>query len=320
MTTSSVSPSDRSRLPAEVHAGSNLLIGGAALIAAALAMSVSPTMVRLADVGPFASAFWRVFLALPILWVWMRKSEAALPATAPRARFPLATVLAGLVFTGDLFFWHLAIMHTTIANATFFATMAPLWVVIFGWLLFRQRVSRAMLAGLGLCLVGGGTLVFQSFTFRPDHLVGDALGIATGVCFGLYFLAVGFARRRSTAARVTFELSLITAPLLFVVAYWQEPRLLPHSLFGAVMLCSLAWISHAGGQGLLSIALGRLPTAFSSLVIFIEAIAAAVFAWAVLNEAVSLPQAIGGVIIITGIWIARPRAASSVTSPSAEMP
>ncbi|TXH99460.1 MAG: EamA family transporter, partial [Rhizobium sp.] len=130
------------------------VLGVVAMLLAALAMSISPSLVRLADVGPFASAFWRVFLALPILWVWMRYAEAA-DATAPRASFTLPTVLAGVAFTGDLFFWHLAIMRTTIANATFFATMAPLWVVIFGWLLLRQRVDRTTLIGLLVCLAGG---------------------------------------------------------------------------------------------------------------------------------------------------------------------
>src|SRR5579875_3426125 len=47
----------------------------AALVFGAAAMGVSPIFVRLADVGPFASAFWRVMLALPVLWVWMRVSE-----------------------------------------------------------------------------------------------------------------------------------------------------------------------------------------------------------------------------------------------------
>ncbi|WP_348648960.1 DMT family transporter [Rhizobium sp. P38BS-XIX] len=144
----------------------SFLLGVVAMLLAALAMSISPSLVRLADVGPFASAFWRVFLALPILWIWMRYAEAG-DVSSPRASFTLPTILAGIAFTGDLFFWHLAIMGTTIANATFFATMAPLWVVIFGWLLLRQRVDRTTLIGLLVCLAGGAALVAQSLAFNP---------------------------------------------------------------------------------------------------------------------------------------------------------
>ena len=130
-----------------------------------------------------------------------------------------------------------------------------------------------------------------------------------GVFFGLYFLAVEAARRKAAAARVTFEASLITAAILFVVAVGAERALLPASLAGLLALLGMAWVSHAGGQGLLTVALGRLPATFSSLVIFLEAVAAAVFAALLLGDPISALQAIGGVLIMAGIYIARPRGA-----------
>ena len=295
-----------SAAPAALPPG--MALGIAAMVAAALAMSISPSLVRLADVGPFASAFWRVGLALPVLWGWMRGEDARAPSAPPgRASFTRPTVLAGLVFAGDLFFWHLSVMNTTVANATFFATCAPIWVVLFGWLIFGQRVGRPVLAGLGLCVLGGAALVAQSFAFNPAHAAGDGLGIVTGVFFGLYFLAVGAARRRTGAARVTFEMSIVAALVLLATALALEPHLLPRSASGWAVLLVLALVSHAGGQGLLSVALGRLPAAFSSLVIFLEAIAAAAVAWGMLGEAVVPVQVVGGAFILVGIWVARPR-------------
>jgi drug/metabolite transporter (DMT)-like permease len=276
----------------------------AALACGAVAMGISPTFVRLADVGPFTSAFWRVALALPALYAWMKISERDEPAAAPCSR---ATIWAGCAFAGDLFFWHLAIVNTSIANATFFATTAPIWVVLFGWLLFRQRVSAAVMAGLGLCVAGGVALLAQSFHLKPGGAIGDAYGVVTGVFFGLYFLAVQAARRGSSAARVTFESSVITTALLLVVALVLEHQMLPQTLKGLAALFALAWISHSGGQGLLAVALGRLPAVFSSLVIFLEAIAAAFFAWIFLGEPVSPMQAVGGIAILAGIYVARPR-------------
>ena len=180
----------------------------AALVAGAVAMGISPIFVRLADVGPFTSAFWRVALALPLLYAWMRLAEGA---ERSGERFSKATILAGLAFAGDLFFWHLSIVHTSVANATFFATTAPIWVVLFGWLLFRQKATAGVLAGLLLCLIGGTALLAQSFELKPAGALGDAFGIATGVFFGLYFLAVQAARKKASAARLTFEATLITA-------------------------------------------------------------------------------------------------------------
>ncbi len=276
----------------------------AALVVGAVAMGLSPIFVRLADVGPFTSAFWRVFLALPVLYAWMRISERG---RGLAAKIAPATIWAGLAFTGDLFFWHLSIVTTNIANATFFATTAPIWVVVFGWLIFRRRASRAVLAGIGLCVVGGAGLVVQSIEARGGSALGDLYGLVTGVFFGLYFLAVQAARQGNSAARVTFQATIITAALLFVTAVSLEHSFLPHTLHGIAALLALAWVSHAGGQGLLAVALGRLPAAFSSLVIFLEAIAAACFAWIILNEPVSPIQAAGGLTILGGIYIARPR-------------
>jgi drug/metabolite transporter (DMT)-like permease len=83
--------------------------------------------------------------------------------------------------------------------------------------------------------------------------------------------------------------------------------LFPRSLSGLAALVAMAWISHAGGQGLLSVALGRLPATFSSLVIFLEAIAAAAFAYFLLGEPLTSAQAAGGLLIMAGIFVARPR-------------
>ena len=267
-------------------------------------MGASPIFVRLADVGPFASAFWRVALALPLLYAWMRLADGA---GRPASGFSKAAILSGLAFSGDLFFWHLAIVHTSVANATFFATTAPIWVVLFGWLLFRQRVTGGVLAGLGLCLVGGAALLAQSFELRPAGALGDAFGIATGVFFGLYFLAVQAARKTASAARLTFEATLITAAILFVVAFVLEQSMLPHSVRGVAALLAMAWISHSGGQGLLSIALGRLPAAFSSLVIFLEAIAAAGFGYLILGEPVSRSRRSAASPSSSESFVARPR-------------
>src|SRR5918911_4486646 len=134
-----------------------------ALLAGAVALGFSAIFVRLAaaqGIGPFASAFWRVALALPVLYAWMRLEEAQGPR--PRKAFSRAAVLAGLAFAGDLFFWHLAILNTTVANATFFATTAPVFVILIVWLVLRQHVARSTLLGLLLCLLGGAALIGQS--------------------------------------------------------------------------------------------------------------------------------------------------------------
>jgi drug/metabolite transporter (DMT)-like permease len=277
-----------------------------ALVLGAVAMGASVLFVRWADVGPHASAFWRVFLALPFLWAWMRLDAR------PARRAPLwsdrAVWLAGVFFTGDLFFWHLAILGTTVANATFLATTAPIWVALGAFVVLHEAVGRRILIGLALCILGGFALLGESYGFAPQRLLGDLYGVATAVGFGCYVLAVRAARARHGAAELMFASTAITAACLLVIALAFEPRVLPQSAQGLVTLVALAVISQAGGQGLMAVALGTLPATFSALVIFLEAIAAASFGWLLLNEPLGIVQALGGVLILFGIWIARPRA------------
>ncbi|PSC07023.1 EamA/RhaT family transporter [Alsobacter soli] len=283
-----------------------------ALVGGALAMGISPVFVRLAQdagVGPFASAFWRVALALPVLYAWARLEERAAGAGA-KPTFTRPAVVSGLLFAGDLLFWHVSILQTTIANATFFATTAPIWVVLFSWAVLKQRIRREILAGVALCLLGGVALIGHSLQVDPAKLRGDLFGLATAVFFGLYFIAVQAARAHAGAARVTFALSCVTALILLGVALLAGDALWPRTAAGALALLGMSWLSHAGGQGLLSVALGRLPAVFSSLVIFLEAIAAAIVAWIALGEALTVAQSLGGALILLGIWIARPREAA----------
>jgi len=283
-----------------------------ALLVGAVAMGASPIFVRLADVGPFASAFWRVALAVPVLYVWAVIEARAGPApTASVFRMTRPILLAGLFFTGDLFFWHLAIVNTSVANATLLATLAPVWVALGSGLFIREVVPRPVFLGLLLCLGGAGALIGTSATFNPGRLAGDLYGFITSIFFGAYFLAVRSAGRTARPGRIIFLTSTITAVLLLAVALTLESTILPHTPRGIAALIALALVSHVGGQGLLIYALGHLPAAFSALVIFLEAIAAAAFGWYFLSEAVVALQFAGGALILAGIAIARPRRAAT---------
>ncbi len=282
------------------------LVAFFALVAGAMAMGISPVFVRFAEVGPFTSAFWRVALALPALWLWSQVEHS--PANAkPDKSARISVILAGLLFGGDLTFWHLAIMKTSVANATFLATLAPVWVVIGSGVFLGEAVERKVFVGLALCLAGAAALIGDTWSFNPAQLDGDFCGVATSFFFGAYFLAVRRARRVYGAGRTLFLSSLITAIMLLVEALVIEDMMWPLTFVGVAALFALALVSHVGGQGLLAFALGHLPAAFSALVIFLEAVAAACLAWLILGEAIGPIQAVGAVAIFAGISVARPR-------------
>jgi drug/metabolite transporter (DMT)-like permease len=278
-----------------------------ALIGGAVAMGISPVFVRFAEVGPFTSAFWRVALALPVLWLWSRYERRTVASARPPRSACLSVLIAGLLFAGDLTFWHLAIVNTSVANATFLATLAPVWVVLGSGLFLGEAVERRVLLGLALGLGGAAALIGGTWSFAPARLDGDFYGVVTSFFFGAYFLAVRRARRIYGAGQTIFLSSLVTALVLLVEAVVIEEAIWPVTVRGVGALLALALVSHAGGQGLLAFALGHLPAAFSALVIFLEAVAAAGLGWLILGEAIGPLQLLGAIAIFAGIGIARPR-------------
>ncbi len=282
----------------------------AALVTGALAMGISPVFVRHADVGPFASAFWRVSLALPILLAWTLLERRARGDERLWRGFSLApaVVLSGLFFAGDLAFWHLAILNTTMANATFMACLAPVWVLVLSGIFIGEPVPARSFVGLAICLAGASLLIGSSWSVDPGRLIGDFYGLVTSFFFGLYFLALRVARRTLKSGELAFSSTFVTSLVLLGVALISGNGLLPSTPEGVLALAALGFVSHAGGQGLLTVALGTLSAVFSSLVIFIEAIAAAMFGWLFFAEAMGPYQIGGALLIMAGIWLARPRA------------
>ena len=170
----------------------------AALLLGAVLVGASPIFVRLSELGPMATAFYRPFLALPVLMIWMTADRRHNPETrkpAGRGDY-FRLLLAGAFFSGDLAFWHLSIMNTSVANATLFANFAPIFVTLGAWLLFSHKVTRQYLMGMALALAGAATLAGESFALAPENLLGDFFGLVTAMFLASYILADIAAARR----------------------------------------------------------------------------------------------------------------------------
>jgi drug/metabolite transporter (DMT)-like permease len=291
-------PADASAQPA----GSGLAL--AALLAGATCIALSPIWVRVSEVGPTASAFWRVALAVPLLWALYPFAPRA-GAAGFRRQWKLLGA-AGLAFAGDLAFWHWSIKFTSVANSTLLANLASIFVTLAVWLLWKQRPSGVFLAGLATALAGVGMLVRTSLDFSPTALLGDALGVVTAMFYAWYLLSVKDVRDRGAA---TLELmavtTTITAVFLFPVALASGEALLPETEIGWLKLVGLAWISHSAGQGSIAYALAHLPAAFSSVSLLFQPVMAAVFAWVLLGEPLAALQIAGGLVVLAGIYLAR---------------
>jgi len=276
----------------------------AALLLGATCIALSPIFVRVSEAGPTATAFWRVALAVPALWLlyWAK------PAARSRrysGKWPLL-LAAGFAFAGDLGFWHTSIKLTSVANSTLLANLASIFVTLAAWIFLRHRPSRLFLTGLAAALIGITLLVHTSLEFSSTGLAGDALGVVTAMFYAGYILAVkGLRDRGETTLHLMAVTTTITALFLFPAALASGEPMLPVSAFGWWMLVGLALLSHAAGQGLIAYALASLPAAFSSVSLLFQPVMAALFAWLLLAEALVPLQMLGGLIVLAGIYLAR---------------
>jgi drug/metabolite transporter (DMT)-like permease len=275
----------------------------AALFAGATCIALSPIWVRVADVGSTASAFWRVALAVPLLWAIAAFLPRAQSARSARERRLLAA--AGLAFAGDLAFWHWSIQATSVANATLLANLSSIFVTLAAWLLWRERPRAQFLVGLALALAGVALLVRASLGFAPGALLGDGFGVVTAMFYAWYLLTVKRLRDLGAATlRLMAVTTTLTAVILLPVALASGEPMLPAGAQGWLVLLGLAWITHAGGQGLITYALAHLPAAFSSVGLLLQPVLAAAFAWLLLAEPLGTLQFAGGAVVLAGIYLA----------------
>jgi drug/metabolite transporter (DMT)-like permease len=275
-------------------------------LAGAVAIAFAPIFVRLSEVEPSATAFWRMAFALPLLWVWRELERRSTPhAASPSPPDIWRLVAAGAFFAADLALWHWSIRFTTVANATLLANFAPIFVALGAYLIFGERFTRKFLFALALAIAGAFLLMGASVRMSAQHLIGDLLGIGTAVFYASYILAVGQLRARLSTATVMTWSSAVTTAALLPIALLSGESLVAPSLRGWLVLVGLAVISQAAGQSLIAYALAHLPAAFSSLTLLLQPVLAAVFAWVLLGERLTAMQFAGGAAVLVAISLAR---------------
>lgn len=277
-----------------------------ALLAGAISIAFAPIFVRLSELGPSATAFYRLAFALPFLgpWMWIenRRSPSDRPAE-PRDYLQLA--IAGLFFAADLAIWHWSIQFTSVANATLLANFAPVFVALGGWLLFGDRFTTTFVVGMVTAFLGTTLLMRNSLGLSLLHLFGDALGVLTAVFYAGYILALSRLRLRFSTATIMTWGGLVTCVALLVVALVSGESLVAQTAYGWSVLVALALLSQVIGQSLIAYALAYLPAAFSSLGLLLQPVAATILAWVIFDEALGAWQGVGGAIVLVGILLAR---------------
>ncbi len=282
-----------------------------ALFAGATCIGTSALFVKVSEAGPVSTAFWRVFLALPFLWAWTlaanrNASRNAPHAVAPAPHNPRGLLFAaGFFFAGDLAVWHWSIVLTSVANAVLLANLAPIFVTLAAWLLWRNRPSLLFLTGLAAALTGVALMVGGDFSGSSSRaLLGDALGVVTAMFYAAYQVTVKKLRGTVNTARIMAVSSIVTAAILLPIALLTGEVFFPVTATGWIKVLGLALISQVAGQSLIAYALAHLPATLSSVGLLLQPVMAGMFAWILLGETLGAAAMVGAILVLIGIRVA----------------
>ena len=310
-----------------------------ALFTGALFTGSAGILVRLAETGPTATAFWRGCLALPLLALWaLFDSSGAEPGQSTSApvtrgwRAKIAAIFssfrdsgffwAGVFFAGDLALWNWSLLLTSVAASTLEASLAPLVATFLVWALWRERPTARFLVAAVFASLGMLLIVSPKFGHGGSAFVGDVLGLGTAVFFAGYILAVARLRASYGAGVVMFNSTLVFTVLLLPLALTQ--KFVPDSLRGWAAVAGCAVAAQVLGQGLIAYALAHLRPTFSALGLLLQTLGAAVSAWWVLGERLGPIQIFGAFVMIGGIALARsagrPAAPGSASAQTGSAP
>jgi drug/metabolite transporter (DMT)-like permease len=234
------------------------------------------------------------------------KPSQRLPLDQPQGqRDILYLFLAGAFFAGDLCVWHWSIHLTSVANSTVLANLAPVFVISGAWLLFREKVSGLFLVGLLASLFGVAVLMGESLNVSLKTLSGDALGLCAAWFYAGYILTIARVRKRVPTAAAMAWGGLAATIILYILAFVWEGNVWPDTTRGWLVAIGLATVTQILGQTLIATALGHVPAGFGAMVLLLQPAVAALIAWFLFNEPLSVWQCLGGIAILIGLEIAR---------------
>lgn len=283
-----------------------------------LAVSVSAILIRFAqgDAPSLVIAAGRTTIAslllLPFCLGWRRAELRRMSRTEWRLAL-LAGALLGVHFAS----WISSLAYTTVASSTVLVTTSPLWVGIASPFLLKEKLSRSLVAGIALALVGSAIIALwdvgggSNGGSRP--LLGNFLALV-GAWMAAIYLIIG-RRLRAHLSLLTYTTVVYGTAALFLLAavilsgyplIGYEPRTL--ALF-LLMALGPQLLGHSSFNW----ALAFLPASYVAVTLVSEPIGSSLLAYLFFQEKPGTGVWIGGSLIILGLLVASLRRGAPIT-------
>jgi drug/metabolite transporter (DMT)-like permease len=234
-------------------------------------ISFSAVWVKLADVSPTVSAFYRVFFGglflLAILAVRREKLWRGWHCLG-------LSLTAGIFFALDLYTWHRSIAYVGPGLATILGNFEVFLVPAAGVVLYRERLSPRFLFSVPLAVTGLFMIVgIRWEALSPDYRIGIAYGLATAFFYTGFLIVLR--KLQSHASKPSAALSLMvvsasTALYLAMEIVRTDTSFAIPNLKSGVSLAALGLMSQTVGWLLITHSLPRIPAAIAGLLLLLQ--------------------------------------------------
>ncbi len=265
-----------------------------------LMIGVSAILIRLADAPGPVSSFYRMFIGWLVLSVFFfgRRSHKNLSLKSLRW-----AGLAGVFFALDMTFWSTGIMLVGATKPTLLANTTPLWVGLGAMLLYKEKHPRIFWIGLAVALTGAVIVIGPESFIAGGLDLGSLFGLISAFLYSSYFLVAEHGRKETDSLAFVWGFTTVAALLLLVVVLLFQQPLTGYSQQTYLIFILMGVFIQAGAWLLLSYAQGHLPASIVSATLLGQPVLTAIFAVPLLGESFSLLEIIGGVAVITGVYI-----------------
>lgn len=243
------------------------------------------------------TGFYRMLFALPGTFLLAHRTGDV--AGDPMGR--RWALLAGVLFFGDLWLWHLAMHHTGAANATLLVGgLSPIWVALFSFAFLRLRYGWLGWAGQAVGL-GGALVLALAKGARMGDGQGEAIAVAASLCYAAFTLVMGRARQRLQATQTLFWMSLACLVCFGLASLAQGHPFTGYTPSAWWSLIGLGLVVQVLAWWLNSWGLGHVEPALGAIGLQGQQVATIFLAWGLLNEPLKPLGMLGGLGIVMGI-------------------
>jgi drug/metabolite transporter (DMT)-like permease len=289
------------------------------LIFGILAVSTASVFIRNAqEYAPsLVIAAYRLSLATivlaPVAYTRQRKELSGLS----RAELGFAT-LSGLFLAIHFATWITSLEYTSVTSSVVLVTTTPLWVALLAPITVKEPLTRPVLIGLGLALVGGIAIGLSDVCtwnkglvclsadglLKQGALFGDFLALAGALAAAGYILIGRRLRQGMSLIGYIFVVYGIAAVALigFMLLSGEQAFGYPPQAYLWFLL--LALIPQLLGHSSFYWALGYLSAAYVSISLLGEPVGSSILAYIFLNEIPGMIEIFGAILILTGLYLA----------------